>query len=100
MGKLRLLMIFLNLLFISNKSIEEIKYMYERFQNIKKLLSGEIKIQTLSEVGYVAEIFTWKITVSYSPDLYSLTYPSPSKKYFSKNNHHSGFSCVSGWSLG
>lgn len=68
MGKLRLLMIFLNLLFISNKSIEEI-YVRKRFQNIKKLLSGEIKIQTLSEVGYVAEIFTWKITVSYSPDL-------------------------------
>ena len=46
MGKLRLLMIFLNSLFISNKSIEEIKYMYEWLQNIKKLFSGEIKIQT------------------------------------------------------
>ena len=31
----------------------------------------------LSEVGYVAEIFTWKITDSYSPDVYSLTFPSP-----------------------
>ena len=69
MGKLRLLMIFLNLLFIS--SIEEIKYMYEWFQNIKKLLSGEIKIQTLSEVGYVAEIFTWKITVLQPRPLFS-----------------------------
>ena len=45
----------------------------------------------LSEVGYVAEIFTWKITDSYSPDLYSLTYPSPSKKYFSKYNHFSKY---------
>lgn len=33
--------------------------MYERFQNIKKLLSGEIKFK-ISEVGYVAEILLEK----------------------------------------